>query len=109
HRATLRKLSLVLAGALALTLVVAGGAFAAAPLVNEHNRFNDTFSDELCGIQGTSTFTGVDNFKRYADGTFRGTHRVRQVFTADESGKSVVVFAAGQSTRVDEPIQDTDR
>jgi hypothetical protein len=104
----MRKLALVLAGALALTLVVAGGAFAAAPLVNEHNRFNDTFSDELCGIQGTSTFTGVDNFKLYADGTFRGTHRVRQVFTADESGKSVVVFAAGQSSGVDEPIQNPD-
>jgi hypothetical protein len=104
----MRKFALVLAGALALTLVVSGGAFAAAPLVNEHNRFTDTFSDELCGILGTSTFSGVDNFKLYADGTFRDTSRVRQVFTADESGKSVIVFSAGQSTGVDEPIQNPD-
>jgi hypothetical protein len=104
----MRKLALVLAGALALTIVVSGGAFAAAPLVNEHNRFTDTFSDELCGIPGTTTVSGVDNFKLYADGTFRDTSRIRAVFTADESGKSVVVFSAGQSTGVDEPIQNPD-
>src|SRR4029450_5230961 len=103
------KFPLVLAGALALTLVVAGGAFAAAPLVNEHNRFTDTFADELCGIPGTTTVSGVDNFKLYADGTYRDTSRIRAVFTADESGKSVVVFSAGQATRAGEPMQDPRR
>jgi hypothetical protein len=104
----MRKFALVLAGALALTLVVSSGAFAAAPLVNEHNRFTDTFPDEFCGIPGTSTVSVVDNFKLYADGTFRDTSVVRQVFTATESGKSVMVFAAGQVTGLDEPIQNPD-
>jgi hypothetical protein len=104
----MRKLALVLAGALALTLVVSGGAFAAAPLVNEHNQFPDTFDDVLCDIPGTSTITVVDNFKLYADGTFRDTSVFRQVFTATESGKSIVVLASGQVTGLDEPIQNPD-
>jgi hypothetical protein len=104
----MRKLALVLAGALALTLVISGGAFAAAPLVNEHNRFTDTVPDELCGIPGTTTFSAVDNFKLYADGTYLDTSRVQSVFTADESGKSVMVFSAGQVSGLDEPIQNPD-
>jgi hypothetical protein len=104
--ATMRKLALVLAGA--LTLVVSGGAFAAAPLVNEHNRFTDTFQDELCGISGTSTISVVDNFKLYADGTFRDTGGFRQVFTATESGKSIIISSGGQVTGLDEPIQNPD-
>jgi hypothetical protein len=104
----MRKFALVLAGALALMLIVSGGAFAAAPLVNEHNRFTDTFDDVLCDIPGTSTITVVDNFKLYADGTFRDTSVFRQVFTATESGKSIVVLASGQVTGLDEPIQNPD-
>jgi hypothetical protein len=75
---------------------------------NEHNRFTETFTEEVCGIPGTTTVSGVDNFKLYADGTFRDTYRVRAVFTADESGKSVVILAAGQATGLDEPIQNPD-
>jgi hypothetical protein len=104
----MRKFALVLAGALALTLVVSGGAFAAAPLVNEHNRFTETNPDELCGILGTSTISVVDNFKLYADGTFMDTSVFRQVFTATESGKSIMIFAAGQATGLDEPTQNPD-
>jgi hypothetical protein len=104
----MRKFALVLAGALALMLIVSGGAFAAAPLVNEHNRFTDMFDDVLCDIPGTSTITVVDNFKLYADGTFRDTSVFRQVFTATESGKSIVVLASGQVTGLDEPIQNPD-
>jgi len=106
-RATVRKLALVLAGALALTFGAAGGAFAAAPVVNEHTNFADTFRDKVCGIRGTSTVRGVDNFKLYADGTFRDTSRARQVFTA-RNGKSVVFFAAGQVTGLNDPIQNAD-
>jgi hypothetical protein len=105
--AIVRKLALVLAGALALTLGAAGGASAAAPVVNEHTNFTDTFPDQLCGITGTSTVRGVDNFKLYADDTFRDTSSVRQVFTAD-NGKSVVIFAAGQVTGLNDPIQNAD-
>ena len=105
--ATVPKLALVLAGALALTIGASSGASAAAPIANEHNMFTDTFADQVCDIPGTSTVNGVDNFKLYADGTFRDTSRVRQVFTA-ENGKSVVIFAAGQRTGLDDPIQNPD-
>jgi hypothetical protein len=104
----MRRLALVLAGALALTIAASSGAFAAAPLVNEHNQFTDTFPDELCDLPGTTTVNAVDNFKLYADGTFMDTSVFRQVFTATDSGKSVIVFSAGQATGVDEPIQNPD-
>jgi hypothetical protein len=104
----MRKLALVITAALALTLAGSSGAFAAAPIVNEHNRFTDTFPDSLCGIEGTSTISVVDNFRLYADGTFRDTSRLRQVFTADESGKSIVISAAGQTTGLGEPIENPD-
>lgn len=104
---TVRKLALVLAGAVALTIGASGGASAAAPIVNEHTSSTDTFPDELCGIQGTSTVSAVDNFKLYTDNTFRDTSRFRQVFTA-ENGKSVVILAAGQVHGLDEPIQNAD-
>jgi hypothetical protein len=106
-RATVRKLALVLAGALALTIGAAGGASAAAPVENQHTRSTDTFRDKVCGIRGTSVINVVDNFKLYADGTFRDTARFRQVFTA-RNGKSVVIFSAGQVTGLDDPIQNAD-
>jgi hypothetical protein len=105
--AAVPKLALVLAGALALTIAASGSASAAAPIVNEHNSFTDTFPDELCGIQGTSTVSGVDNFKLFADNTFLDTSTFRQVFTAG-NGKSVVIHSAGQVTGPNDPIQDAD-
>jgi hypothetical protein len=105
--ATVRKLALVLAGALALTIAASGSASAAAPIVNEHSRFTDTFPDQLCDIQGTSTISVVDNFKLYADNTFLDTTNFRQVFTAD-NGKSVLIFAAQQTSGPAEPIQNAD-
>ena len=105
--ARVRKLALVLAGALALTIAASGSASAAAPVVNEHSMFTDTFSDEVCGISGTSTVNVVDNFKLYADGTFLDTSRFRQVFTA-ENGKSVVIFSAGQVSGLNDPIENAD-
>jgi hypothetical protein len=105
--ATVGKLALVLAGALALTIGASGGASAAAPIVNEHTSFTDTFPDQVCDIPGTSTVNVVDNFKLYADNTFRDTSRIRQLFTA-ENGKSIVIFSAGQVTGLDDPIQNAD-
>jgi hypothetical protein len=103
------KLALVLAAALALTIGASGGASAAAPIENEHTRSTDTIPDDaVCDIPGTSTINIVDNFKLYADGTFRDTARFRQVFTAAESGKSVVIFSAGQVTGLNDPIQNAD-
>jgi hypothetical protein len=104
----MRKLALALAGALALTLAMASGAVAAAPIINEHTRSTETFPDEVCGIPGMTTFSAVDNFKLYADGTYLDTGRFEAVFTATESGKSVVIFAAGQTSGLAEPIQNPD-
>lgn len=83
-------------------------ANAAAPLVNEHNQFTDTFPDELCDLPATTTVNAVDNFKLYTDGTFMDTSVFRQVFTATDSGKSIMIFSAGQATGLDEPIQNPD-
>jgi hypothetical protein len=105
--ATARKLALVLAGALALTIAASGSASAAAPVVNEHTRFTDTFPDRVCGIRGTSAVSVVDNFKLYANDTFRDTSRFRDVFTA-KNGKAVVIFSAGQVTGLNDPIQNAD-
>jgi hypothetical protein len=101
------KLALILAGALALTIAASGSASAAAPIVNEHSTITDTFPDQLCDIQGTSTINIVDNFKLYADNTFLDTSRMRQVFTA-ENGKSVVIFSAGQVSGLNDPIENAD-
>lgn len=105
--ATVRKFTLVLAGALALTMAASGSASAAAPIVNEHSTFTDTFRDQLCDIQGTSTISIVDNLKVYADNTTLDTSTFRQVFTA-ENGKSVLIFSAGQVSGIAEPIQNAD-
>lgn len=105
--ATVRKLALILAGALAFTIGAAGGASAATPIVNQHTSSTQTFPDTLCGIPGTSTINLVDNFKLYADGTFLDTSRFQQVFTA-QNGKAVVIFAAGQITGPANPIQNAD-
>jgi hypothetical protein len=105
--ATVRKFALVFAGALALTIAASGSASAAAPIVNQHTSFTDTFPDQLCGIQGTSTVSIVDNFKLFADNTFLDTSRFRDVFTAG-NGKSVVLFAAGQVSGPADPIQNAD-
>lgn len=90
-----------------LPLATAAPAAASAPIENVHERFTETFEEEFCGISGTSTSTVVDNFRLYADGTFRDTSVFMLVFTA-ENGNSVQLFSAGQSTGLDEPIVNED-
>lgn len=93
----MRRFALVLAVAAALTIAASSGAFAAAPLVNEHNQFTETFPDELCDMPRITTVSAVDNFKLYADGTFLDTSRFQVVFTAADSGKSIMISSAGQA------------
>lgn len=94
-------------GACVLGIGTAAPAAASAPVVNEHERFSETFEDELCGISGTATTTVVDNFRLYADGTFRDTSTFSEIFTS-ENGISVKVTSAGQVTGLDEPIVNGD-
>jgi hypothetical protein len=102
------RFAFLLIGLLALAVALAGTAAAAKPTVNEHSRFTDTFPDEICGIAGTSTIEVVDNFKLYDDGTFLDTARVSQVFSADDSGKQVQIFSAGQVSGPFDPIDNGD-
>jgi len=106
-RATVRKLALVLAGALALTIGAAGAASAAAPIDNEHTSSTVTFPEKICGVPGTSTLSVVENFKLFANSTFLDTISSREVFTA-QSGKSVVISVDRQESGPAEPIQNAD-
>jgi len=105
--ATAWKLALVVAGALALTIAASGGASAAAPVDNVHGVSTSTGPDQLCGIDGTSTFTTVVNIKVFADGTFLDNTLNRQVFTAG-NGKSVEILAVGLVSGSNDPIQNAD-
>jgi hypothetical protein len=89
-----RSLPLCCLAAIAATalLVLASSAAAAEPIVNEHTGpVYDSFADELCGITGTSASRFVGNFMLFADGTFLSTGNFQDVFTADSTGKQVVV------------------
>ena len=101
------KLALVVTGALALTIAASGGASAAAPVDNVHGVSTSTGPGQLCGIDGTSTFTTVVNIKIFADGTFLDNTLNRQVFTAG-NGKSVEILAVGLVSGSDAPIQNAD-
>jgi hypothetical protein len=102
------RFGFLLTAALVLTVALPGIGVAAAPVVNEHSRFSETFPDEICGISGTSTIRVVDNFKLFADGTFLDTANFRQVFTAGGTGKQVQIFSAGQVSGPADPIDNGD-
>ena len=54
--------------AVAALLLAAPGHVSAAPVsAHSHERFSDSFPNNLCGIAGTSVVRGVENFKRFAD------------------------------------------
>ena len=97
-------------GVLALGLLAAlpSLGLAAAPIVNEHTRFSETFPDEICGIPGSSTISVVDNFKVFGDGTFLDTSSFKLVFTAAGTGKQIQISSAGQVSGLAEPIDNGD-
>jgi hypothetical protein len=71
----------------------------AAPIVSHfHGTFSDTFADNICGIDGTSVVSGMDNIQEFADGTFKDQFRLDQFFTSAATGKSVEIFVAEQFT-----------
>ncbi|MDP9227288.1 MAG: hypothetical protein M3P18_26265 [Actinomycetota bacterium] len=81
-----------------VTAMVASSA-TAAPLTEQfHGTFSDTFPDNICGIDGTSVVSGMDNIQVFADGTFKDQFRLNQVFTSSATGKSVEIFVAQQLT-----------
>jgi hypothetical protein len=68
-----------------------------APLTDRfHGTFSDTFPDNICGIDGTSVVSGMDNIQVFADGTFKDQFRLNQYFTSAATGKTVLLFVAQQ-------------
>ncbi|MDX6618409.1 MAG: hypothetical protein QOK36_795, partial [Gaiellales bacterium] len=95
----MRKSSAVAGFVAALAMaLVASTATAAPPTERFHGTFSDTFADNLCGIDGTSVVSGMDNIQVFADGTFKDQYRLTQVFTSTATGKSVEFFVAEQFT-----------
>jgi hypothetical protein len=81
----------------ALLLALAASTADAAPLVDRfHARSIETFPSNVCGIDGTTVFNGVENFQVFADGTFKDQVRENQLFTSAATGKSVLIFDADQ-------------
>jgi hypothetical protein len=87
---------------------VPGNAAAAEPIAHFHERFSDTFPNEMCGIGGTSVIEGVENVTRFSDGTFIITGAITETFTATASQKSIVIQGANQFTRRDLPVDNGD-
>jgi hypothetical protein len=81
----------------ALLLALAASTAGAGPLIDRfHGTFSDTFPDNICGIDGTTVVSGMDNIQVFADGTFKDQFRQNYVFTSTATGKSVLLFVAQQ-------------
>jgi hypothetical protein len=93
--------------AFAVTAVAGGilaGATVAAPPIVDH--FTEgPFPDEVCGVSGTTVFSGTSVLREGANGTFFQAGTFRAVFTA-ANGKSATLFAAGPSMQTSPPIID---
>ena len=87
-------------GAVILVAVGATAAAAAPPVVNGHDHFiSDPYPDEWCGIEGTSVDTVVAHFMEREDGSTLEAINVTTVFTATESGKSMLIRQTGARRR----------
>jgi hypothetical protein len=86
-----------LAAVLVLALM-ASNAGAARIVFHGHDSGTDTFSDQLCGIDGTFVSKFVDDVQVFADNTFKDQFLGDTVFTATASGKSVELFSADQAS-----------
>ena len=89
-------------------LAVPGNVTAAEIIAHSHERFSDSFPSELCGIEGTSVISGVQNVTRYSDGTFSENFELTETFTATASQKSIVLHYANQFSRRSVPIDNGD-
>jgi hypothetical protein len=105
----MRKQFALVGLAAGVLMALTASSAVAAPIVQQfHFTSSDTFPDELCGISGTSTTNFVGNFKLFADGTFLSTSNFRQVFTADSTGKQVLISGVEQVTGPFNPTNNGD-
>jgi hypothetical protein len=88
----MRRLSYLTAlfGALLLASL-ASTASAAPPTDHFRDTINETYPDTQCGVDGTSTFNGIDNIQVWDDKFKVETHDT-QLFTSAATGKSVLLF-----------------
>src|SRR5215470_13229592 len=89
----MRRLFSLAALVAALVLASTASTARAAPQI-DHQRvtISETFPDTQCGIDGTSTFNGINNIELFADGTFKVETHDTQLFTSAATGKSVLLF-----------------
>jgi hypothetical protein len=105
---SMRRVFVVGALVASVSLALMASSAASAPLVDRfHGTFSDTFPDNICGIDGTTVVSGMDNIQVFADGTFKDQFRQNAVFTSAATGKSVEIFVAQQFTGVG-PIDNGD-
>ena len=97
-----------LAGGLLVALSFPVSGIAAKPVVHEHFTIHDTFADNFCGIDGTSVVNGVGDYTEYANGTYKLTQSIKQIFTATASGKSLEFQLAGPILGAVNPIDNGD-
>ena len=88
---------MVVAGCLAAT------GLAGKPTEQSHEQISDSFPDNICGIDGISTLKGVDNFA-IRGSSYKDNLEINQTFTATESGKSIVIHIAQQSSGPADPV-----
>ena len=70
---------------------IASTARAAQQIDHFRDTINETYPDTQCGIDGTSTFKGIDNIQVWDDKFKVETHDT-QLFTSAATGKSVLLF-----------------
>jgi hypothetical protein len=93
----MRRLSVLGALFAAISLALMASSASSARIVEQfHGTFSDTFDDNICGIEGTTVVSGMDNIQVFADGTFKDQFRQNYVFTSTATGKSVLLFVAQQ-------------
>ncbi len=86
------------AAVVVIGLALAAAASAAKPF---HVNFDDTFTDNICGLDVAGEAIGVDNFSPVFDSVgnliaFKDTSQVKVTYA--RNGKSLVVASAGQHT-----------
>lgn len=83
--------------AVVIVLALPVSASAAKPVEQFHDHFTETFANNLCGIDGTSTIVVQNTFTLYSDDSFKSAGSFRQTFTA-LNGRSVKISSAGTTS-----------
>ena len=92
-----RPIHVTVFAALVIVLALPGSALAATPIEQFRDHFTETFENNPCGIDGTSTIVVQNTFTLYSDDSFKNAGSFRETFTA-LNGKSVKISSAGTTS-----------